>query len=191
MDSTPRPRGRPPEADPRALADAALGLFERRGFDAVTMDEVARAAHVSRRTLFRLYPSKADLVWEGLPQVIAGVRDLPIEAPSLDALIDGLFDAALAQLDAPAEARRAVRKLKLIAASPALFAHPSLAEAQAVLARLIAAHRKKGDPPAELVAGALFGAGFAAVLWWARHPRAMTMRQAVRSALAAMPRGRP
>ena len=66
-------RGRPQEADPREIARIALELFEREGFDRVTMDEIADAASVSRRTLFRLFPSKWDLVWGSLGGVVAAV----------------------------------------------------------------------------------------------------------------------
>jgi len=48
----------------QALADAAVDLFTRRGYDAVTMADVAEAAGVSRRTAFRYFGSKDDLLME-------------------------------------------------------------------------------------------------------------------------------
>lgn len=47
-----------------ALAEAAVDLFTERGYDKVSMDDVATAAGVSRRTAFRYFGSKADLVME-------------------------------------------------------------------------------------------------------------------------------
>jgi AcrR family transcriptional regulator len=47
-----------------AIADAAVALFAERGFAETTMDEVAVAAGVSRRTAYRHFPSKDDLVFE-------------------------------------------------------------------------------------------------------------------------------
>jgi AcrR family transcriptional regulator len=47
-----------------AIADAAVALFIERGFVETTMDEVAQAAGVSRRTAYRHFPSKDDLVFE-------------------------------------------------------------------------------------------------------------------------------
>ena len=44
------------------IASAALDLFAERGFAAVTMDDVARAAGVSVRSVHRYFPSKEDLV---------------------------------------------------------------------------------------------------------------------------------
>ena len=46
------------------IADAAVRLFLERGFTQTTMDDVAAAAGVSRRTAYRHFPSKDDLVFE-------------------------------------------------------------------------------------------------------------------------------
>jgi AcrR family transcriptional regulator len=47
-----------------SIADAAVALFIERGFVETTMEDVARAAGVSRRTAYRHFPSKDDLVFE-------------------------------------------------------------------------------------------------------------------------------
>lgn len=47
-----------------AIADAAVALFAQQGFAETTMDQVAEAAGVSRRTAYRHFPSKDDLVYE-------------------------------------------------------------------------------------------------------------------------------
>jgi AcrR family transcriptional regulator len=47
-----------------AIADAAVALFLERGFSETTMEDVAAAAGVSRRTAYRHSPSKDDLVFE-------------------------------------------------------------------------------------------------------------------------------
>ncbi|WP_374982527.1 TetR family transcriptional regulator [Streptomyces fradiae] len=46
----------------RAISDAAIALFQERGFDRVSVAEVAAAAEVSKPTLFRYFPAKEDLV---------------------------------------------------------------------------------------------------------------------------------
>ncbi|MEU3555729.1 TetR/AcrR family transcriptional regulator [Streptomyces fragilis] len=45
-----------------AIADAAIGLFLARGFDEVSVSDIAAAAEVSKPTLFRYFPTKEDLV---------------------------------------------------------------------------------------------------------------------------------
>src|SRR3954447_3242314 len=64
-ESGARTRGRPVEIDPARLSRTAVELFVARGYDDVSAAEVADAAGVSRRSLFRYFPSKADLVWYG------------------------------------------------------------------------------------------------------------------------------
>lgn len=46
----------------QAISEAAIGLFLDRGYDAVSVAEIAAAAEVSKRTLFAYFPSKDDLV---------------------------------------------------------------------------------------------------------------------------------
>ena len=44
------------------IAAAAMALFSARGFDDVTVADVARAADVSEKTVFNYFPTKEDLV---------------------------------------------------------------------------------------------------------------------------------
>lgn len=46
----------------QAVSDIAIGLFLEKGFDAVSVAEVAAAAEISKPTLFRYFPAKEDLV---------------------------------------------------------------------------------------------------------------------------------
>ncbi|MFN7938691.1 MAG: helix-turn-helix domain-containing protein [Bryobacteraceae bacterium] len=49
-----------------AILDAALTLFEEKGFEEATVDEIAERAGVSRRSFFRYFGSKSDLMGEGV-----------------------------------------------------------------------------------------------------------------------------
>ncbi|MFI6288059.1 TetR family transcriptional regulator [Streptomyces sp. NPDC051018] len=81
-----------------ALSETAIALFLRKGFDAVSVAEIAEAAEVSKPTLFRYFPAKEDLVLhrfadhEGEPARV--VADRPPGISPLDALhrhfLDGL-----------------------------------------------------------------------------------------------------
>src|SRR4051795_357000 len=46
-----------------SIAVAAMELFQARGFDSVTVADVARAADVSEKTVFNYFPTKEDLVF--------------------------------------------------------------------------------------------------------------------------------
>lgn len=59
----PRKRGRPPRTiDPDAVVDAVERLFAAGGIDAVTIERTAAELGVSRATLYRSVPSKAELL---------------------------------------------------------------------------------------------------------------------------------
>ena len=68
-----------------AIADAAMELFTERGFDAVTVADVARAADVSEKTVFNYFATKEDLALargdERRAELIAEVRARPAGTP--------------------------------------------------------------------------------------------------------------
>jgi AcrR family transcriptional regulator len=51
----------------REIADTAMRLFATRGFDHVTVAEVAEAAGVSDKTVFNYFPTKEDLFYDEVP----------------------------------------------------------------------------------------------------------------------------
>jgi AcrR family transcriptional regulator len=84
-----RPRGRPqvrPDEETRHLiAEAAKRIFVAKGFAGANMDDVAREAGVSKKTLYRLVPTKADLFKASVTDRIARFM-LAIDRTTLETL---------------------------------------------------------------------------------------------------------
>jgi AcrR family transcriptional regulator len=64
-----RARGKPRE---RAILSAVTGLLGEAGYEAMTMDAVAARAHVSKTTIYRRWPGKAELVRAAVDAHITG-----------------------------------------------------------------------------------------------------------------------
>lgn len=78
------------------LVGAAFALFVEHGFEKVTMEQVARAAGVSRSTAYRRYPTKEDIVLEA-PRSWLAVFDRAVDELADDAtLTDAVAASALA-----------------------------------------------------------------------------------------------
>jgi mycofactocin system transcriptional regulator len=88
-------RGRPRGTSARALELIALRLFTEQGFDETTVDQIAAAAGVSRRTFFRYYDAKSAVLWNEFDNEVATIRatlaatqdDLPIMAAVRQAVL--------------------------------------------------------------------------------------------------------
>lgn len=127
MVETSETRGRPHMAKPTALRTDALDLFLRRGYDVVTMADIAREVGVSVRTLHRYFPSKADIVWGGLDGAANALsRALELAHPS-QPLIAVFISAVTKVFDEEAERETFARaRLRIIATTPSLAAaHPA------------------------------------------------------------------
>ncbi len=96
--NAPRPAGglrdRKKDETRQALRAAAHRLFAEKGFSRTTIDDIADAADVSRRTFFRYFDSKDDLlrvdVADLLPVMLAALRARPADEPPLAAILAAL-----------------------------------------------------------------------------------------------------
>src|SRR2546428_13627882 len=81
MASRPGLRERKKEQTRQLIFDAARRLFETKGFDQVSVAEIARAADVSEVTVFNYFPTKEDLFYGGMQffeeELIESVRSRP------------------------------------------------------------------------------------------------------------------
>ncbi|GDY31681.1 mycofactocin system transcriptional regulator [Gandjariella thermophila] len=151
----------------------AFDLFAARGFDRTTIDDIARAAGIGRRTFFRYFPSKNDIAWgafdEHLDRLRAFLRSRPAETPLMDAIREALLD--FNRVD-PAEVPWHRRRMELILRVPALQAHSTLRYAawRAVIAEFVG--RRLGQPADALapqaIAYATLGVAVAAYEQWLR-----------------------
>ncbi|MFI5614263.1 mycofactocin system transcriptional regulator [Amycolatopsis sp. NPDC051903] len=89
-------RGRPPGTSARALEVIALRLFTERGFHETTVDDIASAAGVSRRTFFRYYESKADVLWNEFDSEVETIRKLLAGTSDALPVFDAVREAVLA-----------------------------------------------------------------------------------------------
>ncbi|GLZ11484.1 putative transcriptional regulatory protein TetR [Actinomadura sp. NBRC 104425] len=125
--ATRRPKGRPPATDHAAIERAAFALFTERGFEATTLDAIAEAAGIGRRTLLRYYPSKNDIPWgqfdESLADLRASLAAMPHDIPVYEAVHRAVL--AFNHVDEAAVPQHRQR-MTLLLRTPALQAHSAL-----------------------------------------------------------------
>jgi AcrR family transcriptional regulator len=109
------------------LRNTALDLFEERGFDNVSVAEIAAAAEVSKATVFNYFPSKEDLVIGGMKHHTGDaariVRERPVGRTPHEALREHFLH--LIEHRAPqvgmSDNPMYLRVQRLLAANPSLF----------------------------------------------------------------------
>src|SRR5215471_12546416 len=102
------------------FAQAAFALFDERGYEQTTVDEIAERAGLSRATFFRLYRSKEDVIFPDHDRLIEQVRDRlrsSSHATALAAVSDAVRLVLLHYLD---EGDLARRRYALTSTVPAL-----------------------------------------------------------------------
>ncbi|MEV0323206.1 TetR family transcriptional regulator [Streptomyces sp. NPDC050658] len=105
------------------LTEAALQLLAQKGFDAVTIDEIVTAAGVSRRTFFRYFASKEDVVVQFLADMGTDIRAELAARPAGERPSEALLRAVRVPVDACGDhADRALSVVQLILGTPALRA---------------------------------------------------------------------
>src|SRR3954453_22704099 len=160
-------RERKKEQTRRLIAETARRLFAERGFDAVTVGEVARAADVSEKTVFNYFATKEDLFYAGMEafedRLLGAVRDRGPGETVLAAFRRFLLQPqGVFALEAGAEADAQLRTVtRVITQSPALLARERhvLARYTDALAELLAAETGVGadDLEPRAAAHALIG----------------------------------
>jgi AcrR family transcriptional regulator len=177
-----------PDAQGR-LAEAAFALYGERGFDATTVADIAERAGLTKRTFFRYFADKREVLFLGAQEL----QQLFVSAVGAAPASAGPLEAVTAALDAAAvmfQERRefAARRQQIVTS------HPELMERELIkLASLAAAvaealrRRGVGDPTAILTAEAaitVFRVGFER--WLDPANAARTFQQVIHESLDAL-----
>jgi mycofactocin system transcriptional regulator len=156
-----------------AIEKAALEVFQARGFEETRVEDIAAAAGISRRTFFRYFPSKNDILFPDFDDMLEEFEEwlltLPDDRPMLEVIADGTLRFNRIHSDGVAAHRE---RMELILHTPALRANASLQNAKwaGVVSRYAA--RRLGVAPEELgpqlVGQVALGAANAAYEEWLR-----------------------
>jgi TetR/AcrR family transcriptional regulator, regulator of mycofactocin system len=174
MEQVPGP-GRPEATSHAAIEQAAFRLFAAHGFDGTTLDDIAAAVGVSRRTLFRYYPSKNDLPWGQFDRTLHRfreiLRELPQDRPVHEVVQEGVL--VFNEFDPDAGPPHAER-MRLILETPALQAHSVLryTEWRSVIAEYVAERLglEPTDALPETVSQVCLALALSAYVLWLRDP---------------------
>ncbi|WP_046319555.1 mycofactocin system transcriptional regulator [Mycobacterium sp. UM_Kg1] len=163
--------GRRRSTTPHHITDVAIDLFAAHGFGEVSVDDVAHAAGIGRRTLFRYYASKSAIPWGDfdahLQQLRALLDAIEPAAPLGDALRAALL--AFNTFD-ESETARHRRRMRVILQTDELQAYSMTMYAgwRAVIAEFVA--RRAGLHPEDLrpqtVAWTMLGVALSAYERW-------------------------
>jgi AcrR family transcriptional regulator len=150
------------------LIDVAQGLFVEQGYEATTVDAIAEAAGLSKRSFFRYFGSKEDLVmgkYDAMgDQLKARLTARPADEPAWTAL-RRMFDDVVAYTGNQANSARMDEMERIVSATPVLNAAylQRLDQMQAEIAQIVRRREDeagrplaKTDPSPEALVGAAF-----------------------------------
>jgi AcrR family transcriptional regulator len=170
MSQGPGLRERKKQQTRQLIADTARRLFAERGFESVTVTEVARAAQVAEATVFNYFPTKEDLFYSRLEafeeDLLAAIRERTPGDTVLGAFRTFLLEQrGLLQMGSPDGDDEATTRLRtvtrVITESPSLLARERqvFARYAETLASLIAEETgsSENDVTPRAVANALLG----------------------------------
>ena len=169
--------GRPAATTRGRLSEIAIDLFTERGFDETSVDDIAAAAGIARRTLFRYYASKNSIAWGEFDDHLDDLRrllsEIPDEVPLGESLRRALVDFNEVPDDVVDQHRR---RMSLLLTVPALQAHSMImyADWRQVIAEHCAdrLHLAADDHLPQTVAWMTLGTALAAYDQWLAHPDA-------------------
>jgi mycofactocin system transcriptional regulator len=167
--------GRPPASSRAEIEQAAFRLFAARGFEATTVDDIAAAAGIGRRSFFRYFRSKNDVVWGEFDAGLDRFRESLVASPPQGSWWSALRTAVVAfnRLDARDVAVHRQR-MELILHVPALQAYSTLMYAawREVVSEFVAGRTgsKPDDFLPKLVGHTTLAAAVAAYEQWLAEP---------------------
>ena len=148
----------------RVIADAALDLFLERGFDAVSVADVARRAEVDAKTIYNYFTGKPELLYHRFEELESSLLDAVRRRGPGESIVSAFGNFLLSRegLLADDEASDRLRAInRMITESPALLAHEEqvFGRITASFAALIAEETgaRSADVQAWVVANALIG----------------------------------
>lgn len=174
MNASTKRLGRPPSTSHAELSHIAFELFTRYGFDETTVDDIAEAAGIGRRTFFRYFDSKNDLPWGEFDALLERMRAFLAELPADLPLMDALRAAVLEFNRLPAEETSFHRqRMWLLLNVPSLVAHSTLRYAawRQVVAEYAAWRLdvEQDSMRPQAIASALLGICMSAYEQWLQH----------------------
>ncbi len=169
------------------MQEVALRLFAERGFDNVTVEEIAQIAGTSHMTFYRNFPTKESVVFDDPfdPMIGEAVAEQSDRLPPIERTCLGLL-AVLNDIDDSHDQAMLVR-VRLSIDSPSLRAH-IWENAHRTEEVIVEALVGGGTPrlEARVAAGAVLGAMSASLINWAREDAPVTYRVCLRDAIAYM-----
>jgi AcrR family transcriptional regulator len=195
--ATPSLRERKKAATRRQLMNVALRLFEERGFDNTTVEEIAAAAEVGPRTFFRYFPTKVDVLFADHDELVELLRETLAARPSSEPVVDAVRRATLEGVrQVIADRSLFLTRSRLAASIPAANARSRYldAEYEDVIAEALAAVRHTDpatDLQARVVARAAWSATRAAREIWLASDAKRDPRRLVNEAFDLLNRGLP
>lgn len=163
--------GRRRSTTPQHIADAALGLFAERGFSEVSVDDVAQAAGIARRTVFRYYASKNAIPWGDFDAHLQHLREL-LDDVDPDMALGGALRAALLSFNTfdESETARHRQRMRVILQTAELQAYSMTMYAgwRDVIAGFVARRTgvKTTDLQPQTVAWMMLGVALSAYEYW-------------------------